>query len=649
MSDGFAMCLSAGDSVTFTEDYSDAQEFIDAGIYGSGISEYNIVPNVEVVVPRNTEDAMDGMENAARMLNLGGNAGGDATVQGYSWIGAGDGVTDYTSKIQSKLDELHSVTNGGTIYLGSGTYPISGSLIVYDNTRIIGDGQTVIEQTADNTHAIIWTGSNIVMRDLTIKLSGVCTELTSCIFVNSNNGTNIVGDKERDARYPENTYVWNCSVNNVTLIGKYSLTWEGNYQYLSEDALTYRGVGILSSRLFFNFFDCDGLYCKHLYAGVYHGGGSNNFRLYATECRLAVYAIGGNNRYEIKGHTYYGYTSEGVFGATDYIVYSEGQSDIYDICGFYDTQHTKACIYFAPLSMGNTCYLGAPLTCLQNTSSITFKNHTKYFDYGRCNDIVEPLKKTYFAVGNRQFDITGQMNPNVNLSPTVDNALAGAGVWGNISSNVQWIENGITLADTCRYPKDCQCSDNRFANIVSSVSPSEESPIEIVLDISDRPIRGYQSLWIQFDNRYVAQDMTFSFDTKNDETYSITRDISNNAEPVVYWLDSQTPTVTIYRIKISITKALMIPELTYQSSNYTRYTINYNPDGLVGIVNIGMPSNEAYGRAFLGECGGSLYGNVDMHQNTLKNLPNPVDDGDAVSKSYLEERLAELMALINGN
>jgi hypothetical protein len=35
-----------------------------------------------------------------------------------------------------------------------------------------------------------------------------------------------------------------------------------------------------------------------------------------------------------------------------------------------------------------------------------------------------------------------------------------------------------------------------------------------------------------------------------------------------------------------------------------------------------------------------------MHQNTLKNLPDPVDAGDAVSKSYLEAKLAELEALI---
>lgn len=150
VSDGFAMGISAGDSVTFTEDYTDAQELIDAEIYGTGamgtkISEYNITPAVKIIIPRNIEDAMSGMENAARMLNLDENASGDATVQGYSWIGDGDGITDYTTQIQSKLDELHTIYNGGTMHFGPGTYPISKSLIVYDNIRIIGNGDTIIE------------------------------------------------------------------------------------------------------------------------------------------------------------------------------------------------------------------------------------------------------------------------------------------------------------------------------------------------------------------------------------------------------------------------------------------------------------------------------------------------------------------------
>jgi hypothetical protein len=52
-----------------------------------------------------------------------------------------------------------------------------------------------------------------------------------------------------------------------------------------------------------------------------------------------------------------------------------------------------------------------------------------------------------------------------------------------------------------------------------------------------------------------------------------------------------------------------------------------------------MPSNEAYGRVFLGECGGNLYGDVDMHQNALKNLPAPIEDGDVVNKQFLEDKL----------
>jgi hypothetical protein len=111
-------------------------------------------------------------------------------------------VTDYTVQIQAKLDEIRRISNSGTIHLGPGTYPISKSLMVYGNTQIIGDGHTIIEQRADNTHAIIWNGSNIHMRDLTIKLAGACTELTGCIFVNSNNTAS-----NRDERYPANVYV----------------------------------------------------------------------------------------------------------------------------------------------------------------------------------------------------------------------------------------------------------------------------------------------------------------------------------------------------------------------------------------------------------------------------------------------------------
>ena len=655
-SDGFAMGLSAGDSVSFEDDLSEAQDFVDNAVYktggsGTGISEYNIKPVVEIKVPRNTRDALDGMENAAMLLNADGSEGvGDATVQGYSWIGDGDGVTDYTAQIQNKLNELHTIYDGGTIHLGSGTYPISGSLVVYDNTRIIGNGHTIIKQTADNTHAIILSGSNIVMRDLTIKLAGKCTEITSCIYANSNNRAN----GNRDEKYPENIYVHHCSVNNVKLVGAYDLTWhDDGYQSVSDEAMAHRGVGIYNKYLFFNYFDCGGLICKNLYAGIYNGGGANHYRMYVTHSRMAVYDSGGNNYYEIKGHSLYGENSEGIFGATDYIVYcEEGQNNIFNILGFYDTQYIETSVYFAPKSMSNICYLPSQMTGLMKTgiapNAKGRNKHEDFRDVGRCNEIVQPLKKTYFTVGNRQIDITGQLNPNANLNPVVDNALAGAGVWGAISSNTEWVNDGISLSEVCRYPKDSLHRNTSLGSAISSTSPSEDRPVEIVIDISDRPICGYYGLWIQFDHRYVAQTMTISFDDQNDGTYRWTQTIYNNVEPIAYQLFSQKSTVTIYRIKISITKALQIPNLEYQSADYVDYTIDYNPNGLVGIVNIGMPQNDACGRAFLGECGGSLYGNVDMHQNTLKNLPAPTDDGDAVSKAYLERRLAELEALIGG-
>lgn len=647
----FAMGIDAGDRIFFESDIVDAQQYIDAkNIYqgSSGyVTEVNVDPSIIAFVPRNVEDAMDGMTNAARILNADDSVGGgDATVQGYSWIGDGDGATDYTTKIQNKINEIHLLSNGGTIHLGSGTYPINNSLIVYDNTRIIGNGETIIEQKADNTHAVIWSGSNIVMRDLTIKLSGVCTDVTACIYANSNNRS--TGD--RDERYPENTYVWNCSVNNVTLIGGYGLGWNGNYRYLSEEALAHRGVGIYSKHLFFNFFDCDGLYCKRLYAGVCNGGGSNNYRIFVTESRMAVVSIdvgSGNNRYEIKGHSLYGVTEAGdLIQGTDYVVYSEDEASIFDVMGFYDTQYTKCLLYFGSMSMSNVGYLRGDLSALDSTTVAFDNTHRNYIDYGRNNEFIRPSKRTYFSVGNRRTDITGQMNPNKELHPAVDNALAGAGVWGNITSNVAWNEDTILLSDVCRYPKDWGAS-HWIGSVVSTVAPSDDTPVEIEIDISNRPIHSYPGLWIQFDHRYVAQDGVISFDTTNDGNYNQTREFTGNVEPVWYNLYHQNQNVTIYRIKISITKTLQIPELPYQSTNYTDYTINYNPDGLVGIVNIGMVQNDAYGRAFLGECGGSLYGNVDMHQNTLKNLPAPTEDGDAVSKAYLEQRLAELEALIS--
>jgi hypothetical protein len=634
----FAMGIDAGDAIVFETDLVDNQPYIDSL---PAFKDKSVEPSISVFVPRNVEDAMDGMNNAARMFNANDSKSGDATVQGYSWIGEGDGATDYTVQIQSKLDELHAISNGGTIHLGPGTYPISKSLIVYNNTRIIGDGHTIIEQRADNTHAIIWNGSNICMRDLTIKLAGACEEITACIFANSNN----ISSGNRDERYPENTYVQFCSTSNITMIGTYGFSKDDDgYYYLSDDNLKYRGVGVYGTSLYFNYYDCDGLVCKKLYSGISGQGSANNYRMYAVESRFAARTGGSNNIYNIIAHSYHfrGRDNEVIIGS-EHAFYGE-QSYVAEIeLRFYDSQFAKGAIFFDGMSNDNHYSVYSDSTGVSNILSDYWETgYIPVVDYGRGNTSFPTTKENFVGVGSSLYGISGLQIWNTQFNPSVHNALSGAGVWGTITSNKEWKNDGIGLSDVCRYPKDTLKTHFGLAHTICNSSPSEESPIEIVIDISNRPITNYDGFWIQFDHRYVAEDYTVSFDTTNNGEFDkVARNMIGNNQVVSYGMNVQTPSVMVYRIKISITKALQIPEFTYMDAGRVLHTIPYNPDGHIGIVNIGMPSNEAYGRAFLGECGGSLYGNVDMHQNTLKNLSDPVDAGDAVSKAYLEAKLGD--------
>jgi hypothetical protein len=273
----------------------------------------------------------------------------------------------------------------------------------------------------------------------------------------------------------------------------------------------------------------------------------------------------------------------------------------------------------------------------------------KVVDLGRGNIHIAAYQNIPFAIGNKTTQISGLTSLAIS-DPTIRNALSGAGVWGNISSNVTFDNYGLELSEVCRYPSEKvdRVSYINLPSAVSSVAASESNPVEIEIDISDRPIYAQIGYFIQFDHRYVAADFMVSYDTTGDGTYNLSFDIKNNTDVTTYMLRHQEQLHRVYRIKFTFTKPLQIEDFTYARSNFDKETINYNPDGLIGICNIGMTVNDYAGRSFLGECGGSLYGNVDMHQNTLKNLPTPVDDGDAVSKAYLEERLAALEALING-
>ena len=637
---GFALGIEAGDRVSFEADLQENQPYIDA------ISTYkgSVEPTFTAFIPRNLEDAMNGLSNAARLFNMDSSAGGDATVQGYSWIGAGDGTTDYFTQIQAKLDELHTASNGGTIHLGPGTYPISKSLLVYDNMQIIGDGHTIIEQRTDNTHAIVLSGSHIVLRDLAIRLTGECTEITACIYANCNN----IEGGSRNELYPENRNVWYCSIDNVTLSGTYGFSWGADGAYLSEQTLAYRGVGIRTAGLYCNFCDFGNVSCTNLYAGVYSGGGANVYNsLYVVDSRIGIHGGGANNIINLTGHSYYYLGNDGYLGGTDWIYYGVFSDANHITITFYDAQYiSKGWLYFDGSSLNNHYLILGAATGLTNipVTDASYSKKKRVEDYGRGNIEIQQYPEKFVGIGGALYGISGLPIWNTQFNPSIHNALSGAGVWGDITSNKSWgSEDGFALADICRYPKEFGKAYFGLSSTLCQTSPTEDDPIDIIIDIHDRPVFGQRGFWIQFDHRYIAEDYVVSYDSTNDGNFNaIINTVTGNTEPISYYVQYQSPCFPIYRIKISITKALQIPNFSYKDAEYRDFTINYNPDGFIGIVNFGIPTNEAYGRAFLGECGGSLYGDVDMHQSTLRNLPSPVEDGDAVNKSYVEECISNL-------
>jgi hypothetical protein len=625
------MGIDAGDQISFEADLTDNQPYID--VLGT-FKNKSVDPSITAFIPRNVEDAMGGMNNAARMLNMDDDAGGDATVQGYSWIGEGDGSTDYTSKIQSKLDVLHAVTKGGTIYLGPGTYPISGSLIVYDNTRIIGDGQTVIEQRADNTHALVMCGSNITIEDLSIRLSGECTAVTACIYINSNNRPTV---SNYDSTFPENTYVTQLTVDNVCMSGKYTFGSENGYSVVSDAYDNYKGVGIYSYKMYFNYAHIDNVKFKHLMTCVHGGGGSNYYNITSEFCKYGLYIIGGgNNVYFVNGHSYYAIDEDGKhITMSDAIAYAEWDNASTYHLKSYDIQAYKKIAYFGPRTSMNKIDISTPGSVMTGHDWNILKWYVE--DYGKRNVICDQFKTPIYNIGSQIIGVAETYEHKLS-DPVIQNALSGAGIWGNISSNVEFESYGIELRDVCRYPSE-KAIDTRLPYILSKVAPSEDNPVEIIIDYSNRPVVGIPNYFIQFNHKYVASDFVVSFDTTNNGEYNFEIPVTGNTNVTVYFTEPQLGGQYVtYRMKISFTKPLQIPNLIRAG---TEETFDYNPDGLIGICNIGMTVNDYAGRSFLGECGGSLYGNVDMHQNTLKNLSNPVDDSDAVSKAYLEQRLAD--------
>ena len=628
--------FSKYDTMLWVRDSSAATREDKNNINSTSVESF-VTPTIEFTIPKSIVNSLQGMEQIAKELNKEGVAGVSDGIADYQWIGDGDGSTDYTEKLQKKIDDMF-YQGGGNVYLGSGTYIISSSLIVGSNVRIIGNGNTIIEQTSDNTHGIIMNGDYIHFQDLTIKLSGACTELTGCIFANSNNHIN---SNKYDDNYPSNHHVYYGSAKNIKLVGKYEMGFDSeNNPYIPEGMLDYRGVGIYSRPMYFCFFDGDNILTSNLYAGIYNGGNSCNYKLFSMNSRIAAYIRGGLNTYDIHGHTYY----SGTLSMTDYVVYCNSAERNIISVGFYDTQHTISDIYFDGLSFSNS-YLIAPNAVGQFNSPITGssivsrESHSNVIDYGRCNVEVLQPKHTPYAVGSRIFTASG-LTQNNELHGAMENALAGAGVWGNITSTTGWKEQGISLSQVCRYPEQKITQLNRINSVVSNVSPSEETPLEITIDISNRPIITTEVFWIQFDYRYIAEDFTIYLDTTNDGTFDQSLQIVDNNQTVWYRANHQKSVRNVYRIKLSFTKALRIENLEYQDGSYNTYTVDYNPNCLVGLANIGMASSEPFGRAFLGECGGNVYGNIDMHENILTNIGAPQEDHDAVNKAYVDNAVA---------
>jgi hypothetical protein len=473
-----------------------------------------------------------------------------------------------------------------------------------------------------------------VIKDLTITLAGECTDITACVYVNSYNK---VGEANYDSNYPETIYAQNLTMYDVFMSGKYTFGSENGYPIVSDAYENYKGVGIYSHRLFFNYAHIDHVHFKHLHAGVYGGGGSNYFKVTSEFCRYGLYIVGsGDNTFFVDGHSYYATNANGDYiSMSDEIAHVESGADSTYHLRSYDTQAYKHLVFLGSKTLNNKVdfYGLGHWHGLGDAHPWNILNW-HYIDYGR-NNVFDSYKKTPFRIGSRADTIS--RSPYLELSdPVIQNALSGAGVWGNITSNIEFNSIGIDLKDVCRYPAEKTVNGNELPRILSVVAPSEENPIEIVIDYSNRPVKGYPNYFIQFHSHNVASDYVVSFDTANTGEFDIDIPVSNNTNIVQFYNYPQIGHFhTTYRMRIRFTKALQIENLEDPLQNET---FNYNPNGLIGICNIGMTVNDYAGRSFLGECGGSLYGNVDMHQNTLKNLPEPVEDGDAVSKAYLEQR-----------
>jgi hypothetical protein len=258
------------------------------------------------------------------------------------------------------------------------------------------------------------------------------------------------------------------------------------------------------------------------------------------------------------------------------------------------------------------------------------------YNIGRGNVNVSPYVNEPFHTGTLRLNLSGQSEFK-DADTILYNVLAGAGIWGDISTTNSVDETRLPLANVCRYPNN----DHIIGSyILFNETPSVENPIEIIIDVANRPVYAFPNLFIQFSHEYVASDFSIAWYTSYDDEIR-TINVKDNTNVAYFYNLNQTGCYNIEKIKIVITKALNIPELKYRGSDYTQYIKNYNENNKVGIVNIGMVGDE-FGRSFLGECGGSLYGNLDMKNNVISNLDTPINNADAANKEYVDSSIGDI-------
>lgn len=655
-----AMSLEEGDIISFENDYSDIQEYLDTSgffqgnAYGGNVTNSDITPTISAVVPQNTQDALNGFNNAARIFNEGQSSIEDDVAQDYSWIGNGDGTTDYTTIIQNKIKELSSLSNGGTIFLGNGVYNISNFIELYDNIKLIGTGNTVIQQTNKTSHVVIVSGSNIEIKDLKLKLYAMSAEekdglqyspeLTACIYINSNNSKS---SELYNDNYLDNMYCKNLTIDNVYLAGSYGFKYINGKPAISNDYEHYRGCGLIAERLFFNYATLTNVHISGMFHGLHGVGGSNDITIFCENSKIMAYGNGGYANLSIYGHSYYDTDESGnTISMSDEIGHFTNIEQSYIAEYVYDIQWMKHAYTFEGYTMNNRYVVSqiGGASYVGNGEEQSVKLTSYVVDYGRGNRAVENFQNTPYHIGSKFIGKTGQTSFK-NNDVITQNALSGAGVWGNITSNDTFDQGDLSLSEICRYPSETDINRHKdhttFLSAISNNIPTEENPIEILIDITDRPIYALRGCFIQFAASYIASDFNISFATSNANNFDYSINVTDNTDVVWCYMSHQKSFRPIYKIKITITKALHLESLEYQNSNYVKYDIEYNPEKKIGICNIGMIDADFTGRTFLGECGGNVYGDLLLHKNsTIKNIPIPVDEGDAVSKKYVDKTIA---------